>query len=51
MIRKHFKAIAAMLLKIEDLTERKRQAEDFAVIAKQSNPRFDASRFYAACGL
>ena len=51
MTRKHFKAIAAMLAKIENMAERKRQAEDFAVIAKKSNPRFDASRFYAACGL
>lgn len=51
MTRKHFKAIAEMLTKIENLAERKKQAEEFAAIAKKSNSRFDHARFYAACGL
>lgn len=51
MTRKHFIQIAAMLAKIEDMAERKRQAEEFAAVAKKSNPRFDYQRFYAACGL
>lgn len=49
--RKDFVKIATTLLGIEDLAERRIEAEDYSNIFRDSNPRFDYSRFMAACHL
>ena len=51
LTRKHFKIIAAEVAKIADLDLRKATAESWVNQCKQSNQRFDANRFLAACGL
>lgn len=51
MSRKHFKAMAAELLSIVDLSARQVAATAFADIAKAANARFDRSKFMEACGL
>jgi hypothetical protein len=51
MTRKHFKAMAAELLSIADLSARQVAATAFADIAKASNPRFDRTKFMKAAGL
>jgi hypothetical protein len=51
MSRKHFKAMAAELLSIADLSARQVAASAFADMAKSANARFDRQRFMAACGL
>ena len=51
MSRKDFKAMAATLLNIGDLDARKMAALAFAEVARKANPRFDANRFFAACGV
>lgn len=49
--RKHFQAVAATVSAITDKNEREKQAEFQAKIFAADNPRFDKSRFLAACGL
>lgn len=51
MTKKHFQAIAESIAKIQDMNERKRQAEFQAELCKAANPRFDEKRFFAACGI
>ena len=48
--RKHFKMIADTVSKIEDEKVRQQMANSHAEAFKASNPRFDASKFHAACG-
>lgn len=51
MSKKHFQLIAEILAKIENKTERREMAEMHAAKFIKINPRFDKSRFFAACGL
>ena len=51
MTRKHFKIIAAEIAAISNVIERKTMAIKMAEVCRQSNPRFDFARFYAACGV
>lgn len=51
MSRKHFKAMAAELLSITDLSARQVAASAFADIAKASNANFNRGLFMSACGL
>jgi len=49
--RKHFQSVALTVSAIADKSEREKQAEFQAKIFAADNPRFDKSRFLAACGL
>jgi len=51
MTKKHFIALAQSIAKIPNIAERKALAESHAVLCAKSNPRFDKSRFFSACGL
>ncbi len=51
MTRKNFQMVAEIISKIQDLNERKAMAEHNAAIFARNNPRFDRSRFFAACGV
>lgn len=51
MSKKHFIAMAETISKISDLDERRKQAEFQAEFFAAQNPRFDFSRFYAACNI
>lgn len=49
--RRHFVQIAEALAKIKNVDNRRQAAAAMAAIFTGSNPRFDAGRFLAACGL
>ena len=49
--RKHFVEMAKIISKIVGKQSRKAQAESVAFIFAGQNPRFDKTRFFAACGL
>lgn len=49
--RKHFIAAAKAVALITDTAKRKEMAEHHAALFSAENPRFDRSRFFAACGL
>jgi hypothetical protein len=51
MTRKDFKLIAETVKAIENKKVRKTVAEVNADACAKSNPRFDKSRFFAACGV
>jgi len=51
MTRKHFKMVAATLLAIKNKKEREHLAKSYIVTFKQANPRFDETKFRAACEL
>jgi hypothetical protein len=51
LTRKDFKKMAAEIAKIENRTTAQELAEFCIKTCKESNPRFDAQRFLAACGL
>ena len=51
MTRKHFQQVADTLKAIPDMKKRTELAQHHATVFKQSNPRFDHSRFYAAAGV
>jgi hypothetical protein len=51
MTRKHFRLIAAIIAKIENISERKAMAELNAVTCARSNPRFNRAKFFAACNV
>ena len=51
MTRKHFRMIAAIIAKIENLTERRAMAELNAINCAASNPRFNRVKFFAACNV
>ncbi len=51
MSRKHFKQLAAALLLIQDATTRGDVVELLIPMLRESNERFDRSRFMAAVGL
>ena len=51
MTRKHFRAIAEAIRKIESLQQRDIEAKRLAAVCRASNPRFDDKRFFRACGL
>lgn len=50
MTRKHFRALAHMITKLPSDIRQERAYEIGTFLAKQ-NPRFDMSRFLAACGV
>ena len=43
--------MAAEIAALANREDAKRLADQLAIICKQSNPRFDFARFYAACGV
>ena len=51
MTKKHFIAIAKELSAIADDAAKRTATEAFVRIARQTNPRFDVTRFYDAVGL
>lgn len=51
MSRKHFIAFAAEVATIADRDVRRQAAIVIARVAAQSNPAFNAARFYAACNV
>ena len=51
MTRKHFIAMAKKIAAMPDRVSALLAAEAFASIAIQSNSRFNAQKFYDACGL
>lgn len=51
MSRKHFIAMAREIAQMPDRKSARIAAEAFAHVAHAVNPRFDYSRFYAACGV
>lgn len=51
MTKKHFIEFAKAISEIEDRDARKRVANVIAVVAAKMNPRFDAQKFFAACGV
>lgn len=51
MTRKHFKEMAAYIASMSDRMAALAAAEGFAMVAKKTNPRFNAQKFYDACGL
>lgn len=51
MSRKHFKQLAAALLRIQDAATRREVVELLIPMLRESNERFDLSRFMAAVGL
>lgn len=52
MTKKHFEAFAREILHSNRSTDEKAAAAWIVVrVAQQFNPRFDASRFFKACGL
>ena len=52
MQKRHFEAFARLVRESDaDIASRRLAAYLFARIAADDNPRFDAERFYRACGL
>lgn len=51
MTKKDFVAIAAEIAKLIDPQTRLNAAAAVAAAAAKLNPRFDAQRFYRACGV
>lgn len=51
MTRKHFQVLADYIRAIMDPHVRLNAATAVASACKELNPRFDADRFYAACGV
>lgn len=51
MTKQHFIALAEEIRSISNLDARKEAAEAVARVEFRFNARFDANRFYAACGL
>jgi len=51
MTRKHFQVLADNIRTILDPHVRLNAAVAVASACKQMNPRFDADRFYTACGV
>ena len=51
MTRKDFRVIAAEIASMVNRDEAQAMATRMADVCRQSNPRFDYGRFYAACGL
>ena len=51
MTRKHFKALAEAISKIEDEVARRAAAYAIAPVCRQFNPSFDRGRFLEACGV
>jgi hypothetical protein len=51
MTKKHFVELAKAINAIADLHARLQAASAVAGVASKLNPRFDADRFFAACGV
>ena len=51
MSRKHFKALAEAIAKIQDDAQRAELAESVADVCKADNPNFKRDLFYRACGV
>jgi hypothetical protein len=51
MTKKDFIRVAKAISKIKDFRERRGIAVALKQICSESNPRFDAVKFYKACGL
>jgi len=49
MTRKHFEMVAQTVSLIKCPVVRKEIARDWDGMLRQSNPRFDSKRFFAAC--
>ena len=51
MTRKHFIIIAATVAHIADPDTRKHMTDTWVAVLSGENPRFDAAKFRAACGV
>jgi hypothetical protein len=51
MTKKHFEILAEEIRNMLDPMQRLNAAAAVAVACKRMNPRFDAQRFYVACGV
>jgi hypothetical protein len=51
MSRKHFVQLARAVASIVDPVNRRQVAELLADVCAAANPRFNRSRFFAACGV
>ena len=51
MSRKDYREMAAQIASMENRLCALAIAENFARVAKRDNPRFNAQKFYDACGL
>jgi hypothetical protein len=51
MTRKHFKMVAEIIQKIENLEDRRTMTEKHAAIFARENPRFNGKKFFQACGV
>lgn len=51
MTKKHFEELARQIASLDNRQSRLDAARCVAVVAITVNPRFDAGRFYAACGV
>jgi len=49
--RKHYKAIAKIISKVENTTIRTMLAENFAILFSEDNELFNRERFLKACGI
>ena len=48
---RYYNPVAAYLATLTDREYALRAAEDFALVAKENDPSFDAQNFYNDCGL
>lgn len=51
MTRKHYVSMAKELARVPNVKDRTRLAFLQADLFQRDNPRFDRTRFYAACGI
>ena len=51
MTRRDYIEMAKQIASMENRVAALAVAEGFAFVAKRDNPRFDAQKFYNACGL
>jgi hypothetical protein len=51
MTKKDYQLIADVVRNVTPRVQRKLLYQDFADVLKEDNPRFDASKFKAACGV
>lgn len=49
--KRHMIAVAAIIAKIKDMTERTKEHNEFAKMFRESNPLFDSKKFAVACGM
>lgn len=51
MSRKHYVEAASIISRISNPTTRETVANEFAIMFRQDNSRFDRAKFLEACGL